>query len=550
MEVNLAAVHEAIAAGIPGRECLVQGDVRRTWAEVTSRTRALAGALIGHGLGCRIERTDLRAWDCGQDLIAQLMHNSPEYLETMLGGYKARTVPFNVNYRYVASELLHLLRDSRARAVFFHSSYSAVLVEALRDAPWTALLVQVPDASGLSLLPGAQWYEDFLAAGDPTLVDPSTWSPDDLYCCYTGGTTGMPKGVLWRQADAGPKAMQCIYTEKSREFESLAEITERAAASAGGKGLVGPPLMHGAGQWFAFNSWHAGETVVLNDATGFSAEAAIEVVARERITRTVMIGGTFAARLVEAAEASDADLSSLVFMAVGGAVTPAEHKDALLARMPGLTIADTAGSTESGRVLFATSNASSGAVTHFAPAPGTALLSEELDRVLPPGSGGQGWLASTGRIPLGYLNDEAKTTSTFREVDGARWAVIGDRAEWVDDGSGRPVVRLLGRESVTINSGGEKVFAEEVEAVVASHPAVRDCTVVGRPDPVWGQAVVAVVALEPGTTLGAADLVAFCDGKLSRYKIPRDLVITEEFVRGPAGKADYAWARALVTQVP
>ena len=549
MEVNLAAVHESIAAVLGDRECLVQGDRRHSWNDVTDRTRRLAGALMSRGLGCHTERIELANWTSGQDMVAQLMHNSPEYLEVMLAGYKSRTVPFNVNYRYIPDELLYLLRDSGARAVFFHSSYADVLAEALTSAPWVELLVQVPDSSGRRLLDGAVWYDDLLSDGDPTLVDPSSWSPDDLYCCYTGGTTGMPKGVLWRQADIGPKAMQCVHLEKKREFESLDEIAERAAASPGGKALVGPPLMHGAGQWFAFTSWHSGETVVLNDATGFSAEAAIDVIAREKVTRTVMIGGAFASRLVEAAQKSDADLSSLVFMAVGGAVTSAEHKAALLERMPQLTIVDTAGSTESGRVLMAASTASSGATSLFTPAPDTVLLTDDHSGVLDHGSSGQGWLASAGRIPLGYLNDEPKTAATFTTVNGHRYAVIGDRAEWASRPPDAPLVRLLGRESVTINSGGEKVFAEEVEDVVLRHPAVRDCTVVGRPDPEWGQVVVAVVALEPGASLDLAELRAFCDGKLSRFKIPRDIVVTDAFVRGPAGKADYAWARRTVTSV-
>jgi acyl-CoA synthetase (AMP-forming)/AMP-acid ligase II len=545
VEVNLAAVHEAVAAVLPDNECIVQGNVRYTYSQTTERTRKLAGALIAAGLGCHTERAHLRNWESGQDHTAMLMHNSPEYLEVMLASYKSRTVPCNVNYRYVASELEYLLRDSGAKAVFFHSSYSRVLAEVVPNLPAIRLLVQVPDVSGLPLIDGAQWYDDVLAAGDASLVDPSTWSPDDLYCCYTGGTTGMPKGAIWRQADIGPRAMQCANMELAKEYDSYGEIQERALRVGGGRTLVGPPLMHGAGHWIAFVSWHHGETVILIDnGIGFDADDAVRVLAREKITRTVMIGGAFATRLVEAVDRSDADLGSLALMAMGGAVTLPEHKEALLRRMPNLTIVDTAGSTESGSILTAVSTTQGGINTLFNMMPGVAVLSDDKSRLLEPGSDEVGWLASRGRMPLGYLNDEAKTAATFPTIDGVRWIIPGDRAKLASEG----VVQLLGRDSVTINTGGEKVFAEEVEGAVVLHPDVVDCTVVGRTDPRWGQVIVAVVSLVPGASLSAEQLRDFCDGRLARYKLPKDIVVVPEVVRGPAGKADYAWARALVNK--
>lgn len=543
MEINLAVAHEAVAAVLPDRECIVQGDVRYTYRQTTERTRKLAGALIAAGLGCHTERAGLREWQSGQDHTALLMHNSPEYLEVMLASYKSRTVPCNVNYRYVAGELEYLLRDSGAKAVFFHSSYSRVLAEVLPNLSHVELLVQVPDISGLPLIDGAQWYDDVLAAGDAALVKPSSWSPDDLYCCYTGGTTGMPKGAIWRQADIGPRAMQCLNLDKAKEYDSYEELQERAVRVGGGRALIGPPLMHGAGHWIAFVCWYQGETAVLVDnGIGFDADDAVRVIAREKITRTVMIGGAFATRLVEAVDRSDADLSSLTLMAIGGAVTLKEHKEALLKRMPNLSIADTAGSTESGSILRSISSSQGGVQTLFQMSPGVAVLSDDRTHVLEPGADEIGWLASRGRMPLGYLNDEAKTSATFPTIDGVRWIIPGDRARLVDEG----VVQLLGRDSITINTGGEKVFAEEVEGAVVLHPDVIDCTVVGRTDPQWGQAIVAVVSLRPGATLTVEQLREFCDGRLARYKLPKDIVVVPEVMRGPAGKADYAWARALV----
>jgi acyl-CoA synthetase (AMP-forming)/AMP-acid ligase II len=542
MEINLAAVHEAIAAVIPESDCIVQGSARYTFAETTARTRKLAGALIAAGLGCHTEREHLHEWESGQDHVALLMHNSPEYLEVMLASYKSRTVPCNVNYRYVANELSYLLNDCSAKAIFFHSSYSKVLHDVLQELPGTPLLVQVPDISGLPLIPGAQWYDDVLANGDASLVDPSTWSPDDLYCCYTGGTTGMPKGAIWRQADIGPRAMQCFNMEKAKEFDSYEEIQERAVRVGGGKALIGPPLMHGAGHWMAFVCWHHGETAILIDnGIGFDADDAVRVIAREKITRTVMIGGLFATRLVEAVDRSDADLSSLALMAVGGAVTLPEHKEALLKRIPNLLIADTAGSTESGSILTSISTSGTGVQTLFQTAPGVTVLSEDKTRHLTPGDDEIGWLASQGRMPLGYLNDEKKTRDTFPVIDGVRWIIPGDRATLVSEG----VVQLLGRDSVTINTGGEKVFAEEVEGAVVLHPNVVDCTVVGRVDKEWGNNIVAVLSLQPGTSITLEELREFCAERIARYKLPKDIIVVPEVVRGPAGKADYAWAKKL-----
>ena len=253
MQISVAELHEAIAATRPDRECLVFRDRRLTWADVTERTRRLANVLIDADLGCHTERSELSNWESGQDHLAIYLHNGNEYLECMLGAFKARVAPFNVNYRYVADELRYLLRDAGARAIVVQSAFAPTLAEVLPDVPSLQVILQVPDASGHDLLPGARWYEDALAAASPQR--PSvTWSPDDLYILYTGGTTGMPKGVLWRNGDA---LTECFGAP--RDVSDLASVV--AAASGTLRSLPAPPFMHGAGHWIAFRTWTDGGCV-------------------------------------------------------------------------------------------------------------------------------------------------------------------------------------------------------------------------------------------------------------------------------------------------
>ena len=540
MEFNLAEVHEAIADIVSERECIVHGSRRLTWADVTGRTRRLASFLTSRGLGCHRERSELRRFESGQDHLALYMYNRPEYLEGMLGAYKARVAPFNVNYRYVDDELVYLLTDAGARAIVFDAGFAPTLARIRGKLPALEVLVQIDDGSGEPLLDGAIDYEAALASGSPERP-PGPWSPDDLYILYTGGTTGMPKGVLWRQADVFAAALGGRRPD-GREFGSLEEIQERARKSGGQMSLPAPPFMHGAAHWSAFNQFHGGNGVVIQrDTERLDPHDLLETAARERVGVLLIVGDAFARPLLDRLREQSYDLSGLRAIVTGGAALNAKLKAEFLELLPHVMIVDAVGSSESGSQGTHVSTRETGARTGvFAPGPDTCVLSEDLARVLPPGSNELGWFAKAGRVPLGYLGDAAKTEKTFPTLGGVRYTVPGDRARILADGS----IELHGRDSVTINSGGEKIFAEEVEHALKSHPDVYDAVVVGRPSERWGQEVVALVRLRAGAAADEAALLAACGEHLARYKLPKAILFKSEIVRSPSGKADYRWAKS------
>jgi acyl-CoA synthetase (AMP-forming)/AMP-acid ligase II len=531
---NVAALHEAIAAVVPERECIVAGGLRRSWAEVDDRTRRLAAVLAGAGIGLRSDVADplaLAPWESPHDHVALYLHNGHEYLEGMLGAWKARAAGVNVNYRYVAAELHYVLADSRARGVIFHGAFAATLAEVLPDLPAVALLLQVDDDSGAGLVPGALRYEDALAAASPAA--PEGLSPDDRYILYTGGTTGMPKGTLWRQGDFLAAALGVT--------APLDEIVETARARAGLRTLPSAPFMHGAAHWNAISAWTSGGTVVVqDDPTRLDPADVLATCARERVSALQIVGDPFARPLLDELDAHDHDLSQLRFLLSGGAVLSAPVKERLVARIPGLRIVDVLGSSETGRQAVAGTDAA------FRPERSTVVLSADRTRRLAPGEDEIGWLAQSGRVPLGYLGDEAKSRATFPTVDGVRHAVAGDRVRLLADGT----IELLGRDSVTINTGGEKVFAEEVEQVLTAHPAVADAVVAGRPSERWGSEIVAVLSARPGVTPPGDDEVrTHCRTALAGYKVPKAFCWVDRVERSPAGKPDYAWARDLAERM-
>ncbi|MFN3254141.1 MAG: acyl-CoA synthetase [Ilumatobacter sp.] len=538
-DISLAEVHEAIAASRPDEECLVFRDRRLTWADVTDRTRRLANHLLGEGLGCHTERSELAGHESGQDHLAIYLHNGNEYLETMLGALKARVASFNVNYRYVAEELRYLFTDAAARAVVVHSAFAPTLAEVLPDLPDLRVILQVPDDSGNPLLPGAVWYEDALSAASPERPKVE-WSPDDLYMLYTGGTTGMPKGVMWRNGDAMRECFGGSKTAASIE-EFLAE------ANTGLRSLLAPPFMHGAGHWVSFRTWLGGGTVFVQSVPERLDPVDIwSLIEREKITFLLIVGDAFARPLLDELDRGDYDLSSLAILLSGGAALSAPLKREFLQHHPTLMVIDGLGSSEAGGQVSHVSTAAGASTGTFDLSEGNVVLSEELDAVLEPGHDGLGWLAKTGRLALGYLGDEPKTARTYPTIDGVRYAVPGDRARLLPGGpTGDGIVELHGRDSVTINSGGEKIFAEEVESALMAHPGVYDCIVAGRPSERWGKEVVAVVRIREGFEVSDDDLLSEAERHIARYKLPKAIVRVDEIVRSPSGKADYRWAVSI-----
>jgi fatty-acyl-CoA synthase len=543
VDLNFAAICAAVEQAVPDREAIVWRDHAWTWRQTGDRARRLARALHDAGLGVHGRLDDVEPWESPHDHVALYLHNGNEYLEAMLGAYAARCAPVNVNYRYRAAELRYVLADSRARVVIFHGAFAPTLAEVRDDLPDLAQLVQVHDGSGAPLLDGAIGYEAWLAASRPELP-PSlvgSWSGDDLYVCYTGGTTGSPKGVLWRQDDFLTAALG-IGRLRGRDVGRLDELADAARSSAL-RALPAPPLMHGAAHWNAMSCWAAGGTVVMQDDTTRLDPADVwRAVARHRATSLLIVGDPFARPLLDewdrAAAAGDPyDAASLRHVLSGGAVLSPAVRDALLERLGDVTVVDVLGSTESGRQGVAQHRATSGSVG-FAGEPTAVVLADDLRSRLGPGDERTGWLAQTGRVPRGYLGDPDKTARTFPVVDGLRTAIAGDRARVRGDGS----IELLGRDSATINTGGEKVFAEEVETVLKGHPAVFDAVVCGRPSERWGQEVVAVAQLRPGSTVGDDDLRAWCRDRLADFKAPKAVVRVDRVERSPSGKPDYQWA--------
>lgn len=540
MEFNLAQVFGAVAAANPDRDCIVFGERRFSFAQIDERARRLAQALHRWGLGAHRERSELAPHESGQSSLALYMANCNEFLEGMLGAYDARVAPFNVNYRYVADELVYLLANAHADAVMYHARFAPTLAEVLAALP-PMRLIHVDDDSGNDPLPGAVHYEALLASMPVESLN-LPLSPDDLYVLYTGGTTGLPKGVLWRQHDIYLNAMGGRIFGSGETVTGLDEIVERARPEGPGSMTVAP-LMHGAAQWAAFITLLSGRPFVMPSTTDhFDAADALALASRERVASLSIVGDAFGRPLVHELESAEYDLSQLMVLVTGGAALSAGVKQRLVELLPHLTILDAGGSSETGSQMGQISSRAQPATGRFAPNPGAVVVSEDMTRILLPGSDEIGWLAQQGLVPLGYLGDPEKTARTFPVIEGIRHSVPGDRARWDADGD----IELLGRDSVTVNSGGEKIFAEEVEAAIARHPAVYDVVVVGRPSTRWGAEVVALVQLADGAQAEADDIVAEAARYLARYKLPKEIVFCPRVQRSPSGKADYRWAKSQV----
>ena len=543
-QFTVPAVARAVAAAIGDRDLLIQGDQRFSYAQVIERSNHLAAYLHSRGLGCHTERSDLAGHEVGQDLLGLYAYNGNEFVEALLGAFQARVAPFNLNFRYVKAELQYLLADAGATALLYHAAFAPRVAEIRADLPQLRVLIQVPDDSGNELLYGAVGYEEAIALGAQLSPPELQHSPDDLYVLYTGGTTGMPKGVLWRQHDIFMTSFGGRNLMTGEPVESVDEIATRVATGPGAKLMVLPPLIHGAAQWSVMTALTNGQSVVFPTAVDhLDADDVVRTIEREQVSAVTVVGDAMARPLVAAIEKSrqngTADVSTLAVVANGGALLTPFVKQRLIEVLPNALVMDGVGSSETGAQMHHLSMTGAVSTGIFNAGPDTFVAAEDLGAMLQPGHQGNGWLAQRGYVPLGYKGDAAKTAKTFPVIDGVRYAVPGDRARHRTDGS----IELLGRDSITINSGGEKIFVEEVETAIASHPAVADVVVTGRPNERWGQEVVAVVALAEAAHADADELVAHAAKSLARYKLPKAVVFRPVIERSPSGKADYRWAR-------
>jgi 3-oxocholest-4-en-26-oate---CoA ligase len=527
-EWTIGAVLDAIADVVPDRMMTVCGGRRSTFAESALRTSRLATFLNANGFGVHRPRETLNRWECGQDRVALIMYNDL-YPDMVIGCLKARAVPVNVNHHYSPREICDLLSYVRPTGVIYHRSLGARFADVLPP-EGTDLLVSIDDGSGVAELPGAVSLDEALARGD---VNDTAPSPDDLIMICTGGTTGRPKGVLWRQSDMYVTSML------GADHASAQEIHEKVRLG-GQPWFAVSPLMHAAGMWTAFAALLSGLTVVLyDDRTKLDVRSVWATAARETVGMMTMVGDAYAGPLVAELRRGSYDLSSLQSIGTGGAATNPKYKCALMECLPHVTIIEGYGSSETGNMGFGHSRNGTTSET-FEPTIGAAVVSADLSRFLRPGEREIGWAARTGRIPLGYFDDPEATERTFPEIGGQRVVIAGDRASIEEDGA----LRLFGRDSLVVNTGGEKVFVEEVEEVLRMHPDVADALAVGRPSERWGEEVVALVALLPGSDgIDQQALYAFCTSRLAHFKAPKAVIFVEQIQRLGNGKPNYQWAK-------
>ena len=537
-EFNLADIWEGAADVVPHREALVvvggPNPRRLTYGELEARANRLAHALAERGVG-------------PGDHVGCYLRNGTEYVEAFLAAFKLRAVPINVNYRYVADELAYLFDDADLVALVHHAEFADRVAEVAPRVPGLTTYLVVADGTGPT--DGAEDYETVLAAASPER-DFGPRSGDDHYVLYTGGTTGMPKGVVWRQEDAffaciggGDPTRYAGVVERPEELLERVQDTDTPFTF-----LPVAPLMHAAAQWTSMSWLYAGGKVVLMPGS-LDPDAIWRAVGDEGVNLLVVVGDAVARPLLDGWDAAGGpdtyDTSSLLAIGSGGApLTPALRRR-LVTTFPNCVVNDGFGSSETGAQgnrQGLTADADDGP-PRFSPLDGNTVMLDAALHPVPPGSCVVGRVALRGHIPLRYHKDPEKTAATFVEAGGERWVVTGDMAEVEADGS----IVLLGRGSVCINTGGEKVFPEEVEAVLKAHDAVYDAVVVGVEDERWGQTVAAVVAPAAGAAIDEDALVEHARAHLAGYKVPRSVTVVDEVVRSPVGKADYRWAKAVAS---
>ncbi len=481
-----------------------------------------------------------------QDKVAQYLYNSPEYLESVFAAFKAGFAVVNTNYRYAADELVYLWDNADATAVVFHGTF-AEQCDAVRDrVPKVQTWLWVDDGSG----PCPDWatpYEDAAAAGtDDNVQGPWGRSGDHLLLLYTGGTTGMPKGVMWRQDDLFG-VLDANNKKRMPPEQDLDAVADRIV-KAGPRNMPAAPLMHGTGLFNAISNLMVGGSITTMEGRHFSAEEFLDTVERYGINSTSIVGDAFAKPILRALDdAPDRwDISTLRVVVSSGVMWSKETKQGLLRHNPRLIMVDSLGSSEAiGMASNTTTAESSGETAKFELGPTTRVITDE-GRDVVPGSGELGRVALPGRTPIGYYKDEAKSAQTFVVIDGERYSIPGDYATVEADGT----VTLLGRGSQCINTGGEKVYPEEVEECLKLHPTVADAAVVGVPDDKWGEAITALVEPHAGDTVDPAELIAHVKSRLAAYKAPKKVVAVASIGRAANGKLDYKQLRSDAIAAP
>ena len=518
---NLADLFEIVVDAVPEREALVAGDVRLTYRQLDERSNRLAHALAARGIGAG-DHVAIYAW------------NRAEWVETWWASYKLRAVPININFRYVGDELRYVLANADVKAVVYDPEFAGLLADVAEDLPLLDVRLRLGEE-----------YEMALAAESAERGFPPR-SSDDVYMLYTGGTTGMPKGVVWRCEDIFYAALGGDGYGRGR-IEDPLELAGRARSATPARTVILPPLMHGAAQWGACNAFTgflAGGTIILYVEHRFDPDQVWRLVGREKASGINIVGDAMARPLVDALDGHSGqyELQALTSFGSGGAMLSPAVKTRIQNHLLSVRVSDGYGSSETG--AGGSPADPTGSRSRFRLNGDTVILDDEL-RPVQPGSEVIGRLARSGHIPLGYYKDDIKTAETFPvAADGRRYVVPGDFATVDDEG----VITLLGRGSQCINTGGEKVYPEEVETVIKDHPSILDALVVGIADERFTERVCAVVELRPGASMTLEALRAHCRGRLAGYKLPARLTIVGSVPRSPAGKADYRKAKTLVNQ--
>ena len=536
MNLDFASVWEMISDIVPDNAALICGDEVVTWKEYDEKSSKIATALTAAGLQANSK-------------AGLYLNNSNEYLIAQNAIFKIGGIPINVNYRYVAEELIYLLDNSDSEAVFYHACYSNRIKEIASSLPNIKAWIEVSDGTE-SHFSDALKYEELLESSSP--MDRIYRDPETIYMLYTGGTTGMPKGVMYKQGEflvflfRTLKAMGYDVPEDINNLEEQLHNFKKYDTFI--RSLIGCPLMHGTGMWLgAFLPLLLGGTAITSRNLGFDADQIWTQVEDTQTSNIVIVGDAFAKPMLDAlnnasSQGKPYDLSSVKVIISSGVMWSEEVKNGLLVHHD-MQLMDTMGSTEGGMGSSVSTRDNPPKTAKFALNPGVVVIADDGE-VLKPGTDKIGLIGTSGLVPVGYYKDEKKSAETFREVDGVRYSFPGDYAKLEEDGT----ITLLGRGSNCINSAGEKIYPEEVEEAIKRNNEVFDCLVVGVDDPKFGQKVVAVVSLEDSKQIDEDDLVNATRQFIAGYKLPKKVIFVDEVQRAPNGKANYKWAKNVANQ--